>query len=152
MQNIITYAKLAMKYVGGVCGTSKKEYDLQFVFVPEDNLWYIDMPWSGDRYNLAMVAGANKLLDYLSDEDNPNRVRVLVRPSSEPLEGLDGYFECERHFPAIDASVTESLTHIASGATYGVNGLKGFTREIWICPVTLTVLGHYPKYIYIKKV
>ena len=32
-----------------------------------------------------------------------------------------------------------------------VNGLEGFTKEIWICPVTLTVLGHYPKYIYIKQ-
>ena len=30
-------------------------------------------------------------------------------------------------------------------------GLVGFTREIWICPVTLTVLGHYLQYIYIKQ-
>ena len=35
--------------------------------------------------------------------------------------------------------------------TYNVYGLKGFSREIWICPVTLTVLGHFPKYIYIKQ-
>ena len=35
--------------------------------------------------------------------------------------------------------------------SYKVNGLEGFTREIWICPVTLTVLGHYPQYIYIKQ-
>jgi hypothetical protein len=38
-----------------------------------------------------------------------------------------------------------------AGATYKVNGLEGFTKEIWICPVTLTVLGHYPQYIYIKQ-
>ena len=36
-------------------------------------------------------------------------------------------------------------------ATYKVYGLEGFSREIWICPVTLTVLGHYPNYIYIKQ-
>ena len=51
-----------------------------------------------------------------------------------------GYFECVKQYSGLFA-----------GATYKVNGLEGFTREIWICPVTLTVLGHYPQYIYIKQ-
>ena len=33
-----------------------------------------------------------------------------------------------------------------------VNGLPDFTLETWICPVTLTVLGHYPNFIYIKQI
>ena len=53
---------------------------------------------------------------------------------------LKGYFECVKQYSGLFA-----------GATYKVNGLEGFTREIWICPVTLTVLGHYPQYIYIKQ-
>jgi hypothetical protein len=110
--------------------------------VPEDKTWYIDMPWPGDRYNLAMVAGSNHLLKFL-DTKEYNRVRVLVRPSKKRITSLqeEGYFECEKQYSGL-----------LRGATYKVNGLEGFSREIWICPVTLTVLGHYPKYIYIKQI
>lgn len=149
MRNIITYIKLGCKFAKGILGFRKKEYDLQFVYEPDDNLWYIDMPWPGDRYNLAMVAGADRLLDHLSSNNrsvgfrHQNRVRALVRPSRKKRMKLlnAGYFECEKQF-----------SRLLGGATYRVNGLNGFTREIWICPVTFTVLGHYPNYIYIKKV
>ena len=57
-----------------------------------------------------------------------------------PATDTIGYFECVKQYSGLFA-----------GATYKVNGLEGFTREIWICPVTLTVLGHYPQYIYIKQ-
>lgn len=137
--SVIKYAKLAWVYAKGICGFRRKVYDLQFDYVPEDKTWYIDMPWPGDRYNLAMVAGSNHLLTYL-DTENDNRVRVLVRPSKKKLTDMDGYFECSKQF-----------SRLMGGATYKVNGLEGFTREIWICPVTLTVLGHYPQYIYIKQ-
>ena len=40
---------------------------------------------------------------------------------------MNGYFECVKQYSGLFA-----------GATYKVNGLEGFTREIWICPVTLT--------------
>ena len=134
---ITTYAKLAGVYAKGIFGFRHREYDLQFVY--DDNVWYIDMPWPGDRSNLSMVGGSNHLLTFL-DTKKDNRVRVLVRPSKKQLTNLDGYFECEQ----LDSG-------LFAGATYQVNGLTGFTREIWICPVTLTVLGRYPKYIYIKK-
>ena len=135
------YAKLAWVYAKGVCGLRRKVYDLQFVFVPEDKLWYIDMPWPGDCYNLAMVAGSNHLLKYL-DKEEKNRVRVLVRPSKKQLSGKDveDCFECVKQYSGLFA-----------GATYKINGLESFTREIWICPVTLCVLGHYPQFIYIKQ-
>jgi hypothetical protein len=142
LNSTMKYAKLAWVYAKGVCGFRRKVYDLQFVFVPEDNLWYIDIPWPGDRYNLAMVAGSNHLLKFLDKEDD-NRVRVLVRPSKKQLRGneIDGCFELEKQF-----------SRLLGGATYKVTGLEGFTREIWICPVTLCVLGHYPQYIYIKQI
>ena len=136
------YAKLAWVYAKGMCGLRRRVYDLQFVYVPEDKLWYIDMPWPGDRYNLAMVAGSNHLLKFL-DYKGERRVRVLVKPSKHRRSELEdeGYFECEKLF-----------SRLTGGATYKVNHLDGFTREIWICPVALTVLGHYPQYIYIKQV
>ena len=134
----IMYAKLAWVYAKGMCGFRHRVYDLKFVH--DDNMWYIDMPWPGDRYNLAMVAGSNHLLTFL-DTKKENRVRVLVRPSKKRRTDLNGYFECVKQHSGLFA-----------GATYKVNGLEGFTREIWICPVTLTVLGHYPQYIYIKQI
>ena len=134
----IMYAKLAWVYAKGICGFRRKVYDLKFVH--DDNMWYIDMPWPGDRYNLAMVAGSNHLLTFL-DTKKENRVRVLVRPSKKKRTDLAGYFECVKQYSGL-----------FGGATYKVNGLEGFTREIWICPVTLTVLGHYPQYIYIKQI
>lgn len=137
----VKYAKLVWVYAKGICGFRRKVYDLQFLHVPEDNLWYIDMPWPGDRYNLAMVAGSNHLLSYL-DYKREYRVRVLVRPCKRqhPNLSADGYFECVKQYSGLFA-----------GAAYQVNGLDGFNREIWICPITLTVLGHYPQYIYIKQ-
>ena len=141
LNKVIKYAKLAWVYAKGMCGLRRQVYDLQFVYVPEDKLWYIDMPWPGDRYNLAMVAGSNHLLKFL-DYKGERRVRVLVKPSRKPVPELEseGYFMCEKQF-----------SRLLGGATYKVNHLEGFTREIWICPVTLTVLGHYPQYIYIKQ-
>ena len=141
LNKAIIYAKLAWVYAKGMCGLRRRVYDLQFVYVPEDKLWYIDMPWPGDRYNLAMVAGSNHLLKFL-DYKGERRVRVMVRPSRKRITSLleEGYFECDKQYSGL-----------LRGATYKVNGLEGFSREIWICPVTLTVLGHYPKYIYIKQ-
>ncbi|WP_407403278.1 DUF6717 family protein [Sodaliphilus sp.] len=140
MKKITSYAKVASTFAKGILGARKKEYVLSFVYVPEDKLWYIDMPWEGDRYNLAMVAGSDKLLDRLSDEDSENRVTLEVLPR-EQQEEHPGYIEC-----------VQTAYELTKGSFYDVHGLEGFDRDIWICPVTLCVLGHYPKYIYIKPV
>jgi len=141
LNKAIMYAKLAWVYAKGMCGLRRRVYDLQFVYVPEDKTWYIDMPWPGDRYNLAMVAGSDRLLRFLDRRDE-DRVRALVRPSRKRNKDLrkEGWFECDKQYSGL-----------LRGATYKVYGLEGFSREIWICPVTLTVLGHYPNYIYIKQ-
>ena len=84
-----------------------------------------------------MVAGADDLCAFLSENDIETRVNVI--PTSK-RENHDGYAELRR----IDHSLT-------GGAYYEVKGIEGFTKNIWICPVTLFVLGNYPAYIYIKK-
>lgn len=115
----------------------KKEYHLKFNH-EEDGLWYIDYPnWPFDHHNLLMVEGADDLCAYLSDDNKYTKVSVI--PSSKE-EKHEGYFKLSQ--------VSSGLT---SGSTYEVQGLEGFTQNIWICPVTLFVLGEYPKYIYVKK-
>jgi len=116
----------------------KKEYKLRFVH-EDDGCWYIDLPdWAFDHHNLMMVAGADELCAFLSDDDKD--VRVSVIPSEEQLT-LDGYAELQQK----DYGLT-------TGSTYDVKSLEGFSRDIWLCPVTLFVLGRYPKYMYIKKI
>lgn len=132
--------KVSPVFAMGILGIRKKVYRLSFVFVPEDNLWYIDMPWPGNRYNLAMVAGSDELLNYLCEEEDNNRVTVDVLPRKKK-EVHRGFFECR-----------QKASTLTGGSFYDVNDPPGFTRDIWICPVTLCVLGHYPRYIYLWKV
>jgi len=81
--------KTAPKFIKGILSVRKKALRLSFVFEPKDNLWYIDMPWPGDRYNLAMVAGSNKLLDFLCEEEDNNYVTVDVLPRRFHSQHLD---------------------------------------------------------------
>ena len=105
----------------------KDEYTIKFNH-EDDGLWYVDFPnWPFDHHNLLMVAGADKLCAFLSDDDVTSE--ILVRPSSKRLQ-LEGYAELIQK----DHSLT-------GGSTYEVRDLEGFHRDIWLCPVTLFVLG-----------
>lgn len=126
-------AKAMAKSVFG----KKKEYTIKFNH-ENDGLWYVDFPnWPFDHHNLLMVAGADELCAFLSEDNISSYISVI--PASEKEEH-EGYAELTR--------VNSSLT---GGATYEVKNLPGFNRDIWLCPVTLFVLGEYPKYMYIKK-
>ena len=115
----------------------RNEYQLQFNH-EEDGKWYVDFPgWPFDHHNLMMVAGADKLCQFLSDDDRYAHISVI--PSNRPLD-KPGY-----------ACLIQGEHSLTGGSTYSVTDLPGFEREIWLCPVTLFVLGRYPKYIYIKK-
>lgn len=103
-----------------------------------DGCWYIDLPnWPFAHHNLMMVAGADDLCEFLSDDGRT--VKVGVAYSDQPFD-VPGCCELER--------TQHSLT---GGADYNVNKLAGFDRKIWLCPVTLFVFKCYPKYIYLKK-
>ena len=134
VRDLLHGAKAMSKSVFG----KKDEYQIKFNH-EDDGLWYVDFPnWPFDHHNLLMVAGADKMCAFLSDDDVTTE--VLVRPSNKRLQ-LDDYAELIQK----DHSLT-------GGSTYEVRNLEGFNRDIWLCPVTLFVLGRYPKYMYVKKV
>lgn len=115
----------------------RSEYHLQFNH-EEDGKWYVNFPgWPFDHHNLMMVAGADKLCAYLSDDDEFAYVDVV--PSKRQIN-MPGY-----------ACLVRGEHSLVGGSSYTATGLPGFKRDIWLCPVTLFVLGQYPKYIYIKK-
>ena len=103
-----------------------------------DDRWYIDMPWNGNRGNLEMVCVADDLLSFL-DTEKKHKVEIEVVPSYIYKE-MPEYLYCDQ--------ISKSMT---GGSFYYVKDLEGFSRKIWICPVTLCVIGEYPRYIYIKK-
>ena len=115
----------------------RDEYHLQFNH-EDDRQWYVDFPgWPFDHHNLMMVAGADKLCQFLSDDDR--FAHISVSPTHHPL------------YNPGSASLVQREQSLAGGSVYNGTGLACFEREIWLCPVTLFVLGRYPKYLYIKK-
>lgn len=126
-------------FISGIFANSKGEYTLTFVQDPDDR-WYIDMPWDGNRGNLEMVAGSDDLLSYL-DTEGKRQVTIHVVPSEEPLN-VTGHTELRQ----LDKSLT-------GGSHYDATSFEcSHVSKIWICPVTLCVLGCYPKYLYIQKI
>lgn len=133
VNDLLHGAKVISKSVFG----RRAEYHLQFNH-EEDGCWYVDFPnWPFDHHNLMMVAGADQLCAFLSDDNRKTHVNVI--PSNKPLD-KPGY-----------ACLIQGQNSLTGGSYYQVTGLEGFERQIWLCPVTLFVLGRYPKYIYLKK-
>lgn len=117
---------------------SKEKYKLQFNH-EDDGCWYVDYPsWPFSHHNLMMVAGADEMCAFLSDDDKTTKVEVV--PSKKKRNDMKDY-----------AELIQKEYSLTGGSTYEVHNLPGFTKDIWICPVTLFVLGEYPKYIYVKK-
>ena len=74
INDLLRGAKAMSKSVFG----QKDEYQIKFNH-EDDGLWYVDFPnWPFDHHNLLMVAGADKMCAFLSDDDVTTE--VLVRP------------------------------------------------------------------------
>ena len=133
IQDLLKGAQAMSRSVFGM----RDEYQIKFNH-EDDGLWYVDFPnWPFDHHNLLMVNGADEMCAFLSDDDVTTE--VLVRPSNKRLQ-LEGY-----------AELVQKEHSLTGGSTYEVRNLEGFNRNIWLCPVTLFVLGNYPKYMYVKK-
>ena len=133
IKTLLTGAQKMAKSVFG----KKKEYHIQFNH-EDDGLWYVDYPnWPFDHHNLMMVAGADEMCAFLSDDDKNTYVSVIPTNKEEDHPGY--------------AKLIQQEYSLTGGSTYKVTGLEGFDKDIWLCPVTLFVLGEYPKYLYVKK-
>lgn len=103
-------------------------------FNKEGSKWYIDYPqWEGDKEELEMVAGADILLDHLSN--NEDAVSLFV--SEEPID---------------NSIILKKKYNINGGADYKpVN--TDVVYGVWLCHVTKFVFnGIMPDYLYIKSI
>lgn len=149
-----------VKLLGSAIVSKKEEYELSFV--KDAGIWYIDLPnWPWKRDNLAMVCGADKMLDLLAatpeNDKGLNRVKVHVKPASAPVDHdtlqqmlRENWVELQQQ----DASLTGGATYTLKGKIeadfkrqdYWTGECK--PRTLWLCPVTLFVFGEYPKFFY----
>jgi hypothetical protein len=128
----------------------KKHYKLKFVAERDSVIkrWYYDFPgWGFSHSNLEMVSGADNLCEkYAEGKDNVT-VDIIVSKKILDSEKYKDYDEYRRY----------EYIGISTGASYINKVEKIIDKQVrtqittmWICPVTLFVLGRYPNYIYIK--
>ena len=125
--------------------TILRKAQLKVSFTKESNgRWYVDFPnWPLSHDNLEMVAGADDLLDILNNGTNHVSLEVYTKKPKE-----------------YDVELMKVHSALTKGAFYTVETpLEGWEnpnamrrKQLWLCPVTLTVLGHYPKQIFFNKI
>lgn len=113
-----------------------------------DGAWYIDFPgYPFAHHNLMMVAGADLLCEYAAKkEGHPECAIVDVTTGNNKIDGKE-------------PDIVMTSFKKGYGAYYHVADKAGEVPVVdhdgrilgipnaWICPVTLLVLGRYPKQI-----
>lgn len=90
--------------------------------------WYIDLPkYPGPKAALQMVAGADYLLDVLSEGKDEVKISLSLTQK-------------ENH--CLKLCTTEQTTY---GRWYWYEN-----HALWLCPVVVYVFGYYPETIYFK--
>lgn len=123
---------------------------MKIKFYKEQGGWYADLPqWlegGGSLADLAMVSGADTLLDKLSLPYgyNPFIGGILAKDEIKNEVTLQMQIG-----PQVEFEVLQKVGEDETGAWY-VNMSDG--HLLWLCPVTLFVFGKYPNYIYYKIV
>lgn len=113
----------------------------QHSFVKEFGGWYIDLPeyleGGGSKADLAMVAGADTLLDLIAE----GKESVTLSMDTKPFKGSD---------ELILLRLCDSST---GGGDYFMKTYAGqpINQELWLCDVTLFVFGDMPEKIFIRK-
>ena len=128
-------------------------------FYKENGMWYIDLPeyleaGLGTKNNLLMVAGADTLLDILSD----NGTETTIEFGDEPF--IEHNVQLNLIEMGKDQTLLDAVGHapVDYGAYYtGYNtqwlGYDFKISSVWLCPVTEYVFnGGYPKNIYLRVV
>lgn len=129
----------------------KKNYTLHFVAEnnPPIKKWYYDFKhWGFNHANLEMVAGADTLCEYYAR--GKNELTINITASEKPRSHCTNL--CDEFIAEpLPKKWTSWKDKLIWGRNYThIDANDGHEVKMWICPVTLFVLGRYPKYLYIK--
>lgn len=113
-------------------------YDVAFVKVK--GKWYCEVPGFPKELfeHTLMVGGAAKFIEYYSRGESRVVASIKVATAKEERE------YCGMRWQKNSSTLT--------GGAFYKDPSGFFTEEFWLCPVTLFVLGRYPKWILIYKV
>ena len=118
-------------------GTNEVNMIREFKFYKDEGGWFVDLPeWEGTKADLAMVSGADTMMDIISQGEND--IKVLL--STEEFDGSNR-LEFLRESP-----------EVGEGSWYLMKSYKGieYDLELWLCDVTIFVFGNFPKNIYVS--
>jgi hypothetical protein len=112
-----------------------------YQFNNEQGGWYIDLPeylaQGGSKGDLAMVAGADTMLDTMSEGKDSISITIDTNP-----------------FAGADELVLDEVCHPSMGGGYYImpeyEGKK-VDHRMWLCAVTNFVFGYLPEKIFIKR-
>jgi hypothetical protein len=140
VKNTPAYAKTAPVLAKALYHRFTGEGVFEVTFIKVGKKWYCDVPGFPKELfeHTLMVGGASKFLDYYSRGES--RIVATIKIANE----MD-----DRHFCGSRLYKTEST--LTGGAFYK-DPSGNFNEEIWLCPVTLFLLGKYPERILIYKI
>lgn len=128
----------------------RKKYKLHFVAEvdPPIKRWYYDFPhWGFDHANLEMVSGADTLCELYAK--GKNEVTINITASNKRRDHCTNI--CSEFVAETLPKNIKLLDKYLLGRNYThIDINDGHEVRMWICPVTLFVLGRYPKYIYVR--
>ena len=102
--------------------------------------WYCDIKGWPEKFfpNSLMVGDASMLIQLMSGAEDYVSFDVLPSKKEIEEEGL--------------IKLTLYKSSITGGGYYSTQVGEMKLAHVWLCPVTLFVLGRYPQYIYFKRV
>ena len=102
--------------------------------------WYCDIKGWPEKFfpNSLMVGDASMLIQLMSGGEDYVSFDVLPSKKEIEEEGL--------------IKLTLYKSSITGGGYYSTQVGEMKLAHVWLCPVTLFVLGRYPQYIYFKRV
>ena len=138
-QQMMTYCKLFWIFIKAqFCRIFLRKLNVSFIKVDGD--WYCDIKGWPERFfpNALMVGDASRLIQLNSN--GKDYVTFEVVPSRKKMSG-ENFIE-----------LTRTSSSIAGGGYYKTDFANADLSRIWLCPVTLFVLGRYPEYIYFRRI
>lgn len=110
-------------------------------FIKDASGWYINLPQfiekGGTKEELAMVEGADTMLDIMADGKNA----VTISLDTESFEGADM------------VELTEKCDPTIGGGYYLLKSWEGrrVMQTMWLCAVTESVFDYLPEKIFIRR-
>ena len=146
-KNVVSVCKKSFAYVRAVSVLIKATfhrlvgdgfYNVSFIKIGRK--WYCDVPGFPKELfeHTLMVGGAAKFLEYYSRGEDKIVATIRVATAKEEK------FFCGIRWHKVSSTLT--------GGAFYKDPSGYFNEEIWLCPVTLFLLGRYPERILIYKI